>query len=442
MRLQQFALVFCLVTFSNFVLMGSSTKAATSLNLSQTVARALDQNRSYLAVRQEVAKAESEIGQARAGAFPQISLDANYSRSFIIPTFYLTADDETVGFKMGFKNNWDATVRLEQPIWQGGRVFTALKIAKTYKKYAEALVAQARAEVTYNAKLKFHSVRLAQAKVGYLDAALNAAIENESVVSELFDRGMVPKYDLLRAQVELANLRPLLLEAESELKLVHKNLKSFLGMDLTEELIVLSEPADTFPAESRSLDALVSLALAERPEMYQANYLVDMTGRAIKLAKGEYYPSLSAFSAYTWQSQSDAFSLTENNSRSMTAGLTLNIPIFSGGRTGGEVGLRKVDYEQAKLSARDAEDVIRLQVEQAYDRLAQAIQSLEAVKGTVEQAEEAYRIARLRFESGMGTQLEVLSSQAALTQARNSAANAEFNYNTAQAELTKATGQE
>ncbi|MDF1545403.1 MAG: TolC family protein [bacterium] len=423
------------------VLFPRGSSGQTVLTVEQAIEQAIGHNRAYLASQQEIEKAKSEVAQARSGALPQISFNADYSRSFIIPKFFLTEGSETMEFQLGFKNNWNAAISLNQPLWQGGKVFAALDIAKTYKKYTEAVADQAKADVAYGAEMRFHSVVLARSELEVVRAAYAAAIENLAVVESLFEKGLVPKYDLLRARVDKANLEPNLLAAESGLKLAEKELKSFLGINLAEPITVTAEKVIATETVAGSLDSLTRAALEGRPEMHQVGYNTEMRKRAIRVAKGGYFPSLNAFSTYSWQSQSDAFSLKENNSRSMTAGLTLSIPIFNGGRTRGEVASRKADYVQARLTARDMEDQVKLQVEQAYDLMVQARKSIETVVGTVAEAEEADRIARLRFESGMGTQLEVLSAQAALTQARNSQAVAEYNYNMARAGLSRAVGQ-
>ena len=99
----------------------------------------------------------------------------------------------------------------------------------------------------------------------------------------------------------------------------------------------------------------------------------------------------------------------------------------------------KADYRQQRLAERDTRDKIVLEVEEAYDRLLQAKKALDAQGETIAQAEKGLSIANVRYESGVGTLLEVLSAQAALTQARNSQAQALYFFRDARAQLTKAT---
>ncbi len=176
--------------------------------------------------------------------------------------------------------------------------------------------------------------------------------------------------------------------------------------------------------------------------MQAADLLADITRKAVRIAKGDFLPSIAAVSTYSWQSVSDDFTLRGNKTESWTAGVTVSIPIFAGGRRVGQLRQRQSEHYQARLNAAQLRDDIRLEVEAAYDRLIQAKQSLDRQKETIALAQEGLRIANLRYETGVGTLLEVLSAQAALTDARNMEARALFSFRTAKSALRKATAME
>ena len=114
----------------------TSVKAATSLTVEDVQRMALEFNRTYLAAEEDVIKAETEIMTARAGALPDITVYGNYNRNIKLASFFLNPEgEETIEFKAGFKNDFGASIALSQSIWKGGKVFTALSIAKLYKKY-------------------------------------------------------------------------------------------------------------------------------------------------------------------------------------------------------------------------------------------------------------------------------------------------------------------
>ena len=124
---------------------------------------------------------------------------------------------------------------------------------------------------------------------------------------------------------------------------------------------------------------------------------------------------------------------------SWSAGLNLTIPLFKGGATRGKVKAYRADHQQALLAQKETRDAVKLEVEEAYDLMLQAKKTLDIQGVTIELAEEGLRIANLRYESGIGTLLEVLSAQTALTEARDNLALAKFVFRQARAQLKKAT---
>jgi len=295
------------------------------------------------------------------------------------------------------------------------------------------------AEIEYNADLLFYSAILEKSRLDVLQAALVTNSHNLDMVEKLFSQGMVSEYEVLRARVEKSNLQPEILQAESSARLAEKRLKSFLWIVLDEPVVLIEAEADTVLPLLPAPEAMIDSALIHRPEMKMAGYSAEMNKKAIRIARGDYFPSLDAVSTYSWQSQSDRLTLTDNQVESWSVGLTLSIPIFHGGRRSGEVRDRQAAYQQSRLALAQFRDDVTLEVEAAYDQIVQAKKALDIQGETISQAEEGLRIANLRYETGIGTQLEVLSAQTALTTARQMTATARFNFRQAKSRLKKAT---
>lgn len=409
------------------------------LTVQETRRRAVDFNRTYLQARQDVKIANTNVTRAWADALPNLSFNGRYGRNFIVPSIFFEVDGQTVQFKTGFKNNFNATVALEQPIWQGGKVFKGLQVAKLYKGYSEAIAQQVRSEIVYNAEQLFYDAIRTHSDLEVWQQAYESNSANYRVVKQKYDQGMVSEYELLRAKVEMQNALPEILAAESEVTLAEKRLKSFIGLPLSDSMTVIEPDTDTSLTTLPDLPTLKDTALALRPEMVQARRLVEISGKAVSIARAAYWPDLNAFAQYDWSAVSDDFTLTNNNSRSWTAGLTVSFTIFDGFRRKGDVDQRQAEFRQAQLGRQQAEDDITLEVEQAYDRLIQAKKALDIQGATIAAAEEGLKIATVRYESGVGTQLEVLSAQSALTQARSVQAQALFSFRVARAGLKRAT---
>jgi outer membrane protein len=401
--------------------------------------RAVLYNRRFLSAKEEINKASAQIAQAKAGAFPDITAAGSWDHNFKVPSMLLQMGDQTEKIKIGANNSFGASVTLSQPIWTGGKVFSAISIAKLYRDYTADNARQAEDEIKYNADILFYAAILQRANLDVLNKSLEATTKNLEVAEKLYSKGMVSEYELLRARVERANLLPAIYQGESDLKLAEKRLKSFIGLNLGDTTQLIEEPDDTSLVRLPALSELTKTALEKRPELMAAEHLRKISKKSISVARADYQPTLGGYANWSWQAQSDQFRLDKNNTTSATAGLSLSIPIFKGGRVGGDVAYRQAEYRQTTFAEEQLRDDIALEVEEAHDRLIQAKKSLDAQKETIAQAEEGQRIANLRYEQGVGTQLEVLSSQAALTQARQAHAIALFQFRQAKAGLKKAT---
>ncbi|HOP07292.1 MAG TPA: TolC family protein [candidate division Zixibacteria bacterium] len=421
------------------IVLQAAAITARTLTVEDARAIALKHNRDYLGSQQEIIKAQGEIGNARSGALPQVTLGSYYSRNLKLAPLYFEADGEVQELQFGFKNSFGASVSVYQPIWEGGRVFTAYKIARLYKDYSEELASQISEVVVYQAEVLFYQVILEQARLDVLSMSYETSLHNLGVVENMYSQGVVSKFELLRAQVEKSNLEPQIMAAESNLLLAGKQFKSFLGIDLDEEIELKDVPTETSLVDLPSLGQLRETALVARPEMHQSDLMVEMREKAVGVARADYFPKLGAVTEYGWSAESDDFTLDENTSHSWTAGINLSWSLFDGFRTRSAVGIARAEHRQAEINRDEAIDRIKLDVQESYDRLIQAKKALDACGETIAQAEEGLRIAGLRHETGEGTLLEVLSAQTALTQARTAMAEATFGFREAHAALRRAT---
>jgi len=412
--------------------------AETILTVEKVRQRALEYNRQLLSAKKEFDRSKAEIISARSGALPQLTLDGRYTRN--LTTRNLFFGDEVIPISKN--NEFDLSISLTQPLYIGGKVGSALKIAKIYRDYSSEKVKEVEREIIFNAESIFYAALLAESNLEVIKKADEQLSYNLEIAEKYFGQGMISEYELLRARVEKLNVEPQLISAESGRNISRKRLKSFLGLPLEEKINLVSQQDDKSSQELPALDSLTTLAIKNRPEIEQARLQKRGFKKAIRIAKGDWlYPNLYANATYQIAgSSNDKTFRSDETSDSWTASLLLNIPIFDGARTIGEVRKAKVDYYQAMLTEQQLMDDIRLEVEQAYDNLNQSQKALILQTETITQAEEGMRIADLRYESGIGTQLEVLSAQTALTQARTQMIQTTYSYRLAQAALKKATG--
>lgn len=388
---------------------------ARTLTIEDAVAEALRSNQDYLISRAELEKAEAEIQKATADAYPHLALGSTYTRNLKVPEVVFGGQS----FKLGADNQIDAGLTLTQPIWQGGKVLSAIKIARTYRQYIQEAVNEAGAEIVFAVRNTFLDVILARDVVNVYHDALATAELNLEMVGKMQAQGIVSEYEKLRAEVEVANLRPQLLQAQNRSELALYALRNLLSLDLTESIELQYAYDATSAGGTLYLARLTELAIANRAVLKQQEHLKDITRRAVGIAKAEGAPKFDFVSQYGWRYQADDLGLDRNKwSPSWSASLSLSYPIFNGFSTKASVRKAKVDKLQVELGYEKLREQVELQVRDAYMRYNEAVERLQSQRKTIEQAEEGLRIARIRYQNGVGTQLEILSSESALTLAR------------------------
>jgi outer membrane protein len=401
------------------VLFGAGHQAfGSTLTIDDAVVMALRNNQDYLIAKSQLEKADAEIQKATAGALPTLSFGSSYTRNLKIPTMVFGGES----FRFGTDNQMDIGLNLTQPIWIGGKVFTAMKIAKIYKKYTEDMVREAEGEISYGVRRAFLGAILTQDVVKVYRDALATAELNLDIVNKMYSQGVVSEYEFLRAQVEVANLRPQLTQIQNGAVIALESLKNLIGAKLSESLELRYEFDSTIVGRELNLEYLQTLARANRAALQQQEHLTEITRRAIGIAKSGRSFNLILQSQYGYRLQGDdnSFNLFKRGdwTPGWTATLNLSMPIFDGFTTTAEIRKAKTDYQNTSLSLEQLKQQIELDVRQSHYTYQESGERLRAQSKTIEQAEEGLRIARLRYQNGIGTQLEILSAEAALTQSK------------------------
>ena len=431
--------VIVVVILSVLICGARSTNAAT-LTIDDAVTMALKNNQDYLIAKSQLDKAEAEIQKATAGALPTLSFGSSYTRNLKVPTLVFGGES----FRFGTDNQMDIGLNLTQPIWLGGRVFTAMKIAKIYKKYSEDMVREAEGQITYGVRRAFLGAILTQDVVKVYKDALAATELNLDIVNKMYSQGVVSEYEYLRAQVEVANLRPQLTQTQNGAVIALESLKNLIGVKLSESLELRYEFDSTIVGRELNLEYLQKLASANRASLQQQEHLTDITRRAIGIAKSGRSFNLILQSQYGYRLQGDdgGFQLFKRRdwTPSWTATLSLSMPIFDGFTTTAEIRKAKTDYQNTSLSLEQLKQQVELDVRQAYYTYQESGERLKAQQKTIDQAEEGLKIARLRYQNGVGTQLEILSAETALTQAKTNYVQATHDAAAAVYGLLRVTG--
>jgi len=257
-----------------------------------------------------------------------------------------------------------------------------------------------------------------------------------------FEAGTVPRFNVLQAEVALANAKPALISAKNDYHIAQLQLAKTLAYD-TRRLPAQQEPFNVvgelaIPATSMDLACALQVARERNPSLkaQRQNILIEVED--IVLQQAGYKPTLTANSGYTVENNRFSKDLTDVVN-GWFFGVQGTWAIFDGGATYGKVKQARAKLEQAKINYEDSLQQVDLQVQQAWANLLQAMETIASGQKTVEQATEAIRLARERLSAGAGTQLDVLNATVQLTQAQTTELQARNTYNAALAEFDRVT---
>jgi len=417
------------------------------LTLDKAISIALEQNRDILIADQDRYKSDAQIAEARSGAFQQLSVSAQYMRNINLPVIFLPANSppfnptsSTISFAIGSNNSYQGGLTLTQALYSR-QVGVALDIANTYKDFSDASYASTKQSVILDVKKAFYGVLLMQKLVDANRQGLDVVKANYENIQSLYKHGQAAEFDLLRAEVQVANTEPSVISSENNLVLAVNGLKSLLSIPLDSNVVVKGD--FTFAEVPPSvLDQGTRGALGTNPSIQALSFQESMLDKNISVEQSAYFPSVYAFGAYQWQTQDNTFQF--NNylwAKIMNVGVTLSWNIFDGLRTPARVEQAKIDLRKVQYTKLKAEEGLTIQVQSTLLKMDEAKRRIEGQEKNIQQAEKAVSIAQTRYKSGVGTQLELLDTQVAMTLAQTNYAQAIYDYLVSEAEWEFAVGQ-
>lgn len=389
------------------------------LNLPAAFDLALQNNETYLIATKEVDRANAAITEAISGALPQVTAGLTYLRNWEIPVNILKMGDETVKFKFGTDNSFTADLTVSQPLYSGGRTLVALSIARTARKLVKETVRQSGQDVRIQVYDQFYGSILAREVYRVNQEAYQLAKDNLDLVQKMYNQGMSAEYDLLRARVAVANLQPAVISARSNSELAMNSLKNALGIDRATP-VRLDAQFDSSKFVLPPIDAEMAKQeiLKNRPEILTSDYTTSIRKKMISLSTAGYKPTLTVQSSLQYQRQYDTGDIFGQSwVRSVASAVVLQVPIFDSWRTPSQVKQARIQYQQTKLQDQAIRKGMLLDFEQSLGNYLEARNRLSAQGDAVQLARRGLDIASVRFESGVGTQLEVSDARLSLSQA-------------------------
>jgi len=280
-------------------------------------------------------------------------------------------------------------------------------------------------------------------KVWSLEQALTAAQQSEAAARTSFEAaqarrqaGTAARFDELTAKTAWSQAQLTRITAQGNLNNARGGLASLLGRGPTAPLtLIVAEPSPPSDAFAQEVTALLAQAKRQRPDLLAQGFQVASAQAQVESARASGLPSLSLGASAGWQRSSGL-----SDSRSTSLGLTLSIPLFSGFTTTYRIQAAQAQVEAARASRDQLARQVALQVWNAYQALTTAIQSLRTSLDLLASAQESERVARGRYEAGVGNILDLLNAQTASANARQQRVQALYDGYLARITLAQAVG--
>lgn len=414
----------------------SSYEVPDRLDLNTALQFALEHNFDILQAKQRIEEQNGLIIEVRAQALPEVTARGQYVELD-------TGLSETFGLFPPNERNWSLSLDVRQTIYRGGGVRAALNVQKLIEDAAllelEAVINLALLQT----KQGFYNALLARQRIQVQEDSVNLLEEQLQNARDRFEVGTVSNFEVLRAEVELANAQPELISARNDYRLAIEELRQVLGFFVAKpnELTKVPELVGelSYSPTSYSLEGALETALSSRPELLRLEKVVEAREEGVIIARAERLPDVSFIGSYQYNKAS-ASSSFDDALHGWTAGVEVSVPVFDGRRAHGLIVQARSQARQSELDLQQTTLAVEVEVRRALSRLQEAGELAEASIKVVGQAEEALRLADSRYAAGEATQLDVLQARVSLTEAKLNQAQAFFQYNVAEAQVKQAIG--
>lgn len=441
--------------------------------LERAVSIALRNNRQLAVAQYDLEEANKQVSEAYGALFPEIDGFASMQRNLELPSAFLPkifidpdADpDELIAVTFGADNQWNAGLTLTQPLFDAG-VFVGVGTAGSFRNLAREALRGSAQGVATTTRIAYLNVLLAQEAVRVTQNSIERVRQTLDETRALNRAGLASDYDVLRLEVQLANIEPNLRRAENEAQKARRVLAIEMGLGETasaaafgelhqidlsrgaensEDNIALLSFAGVPDAAELGRDELEVVALSNRTDILQATLQRDLEEARVKYERTQLFPSLSGFFNWGLQAQENGALnfFGENPDQRFTTsavGVQLDVPIFSGGRRWNRVEQRKIGVRKAEERIGDLRQRAANDVKTVLADLTESRSRAEAQRQAVSQAQRGFDIVTTEYLAGTQPRLEVTEAELALRQAEQNYALAVYDYLVAQAQLDLAVG--
>jgi outer membrane protein TolC len=430
--------------------------------------QSLDIQDAYLALEE----ADERVSEAWSSVMPKLDFNGSYTRNIAPAVAFFpggifpgTEEGDFIKVQVGADNAWAATFVLDQPIFEA-QAFIGVGAASRFKGLQEEVLRGRAQNLVTRVRLAYYGVLLGQEDLRLTTESVARVQQSLDETQALNRAGIASDYDVLRLEVELANLTPNLRRAENAVIQARRQLAIELNMEAMEDLRVTGSLAamdlygveENTPANQEILrlgrldlalnatvDEVLGVAMEGRSDLKQLELTEKLRTAELRAEQAEYFPKVSFFGNYAINAQQngspDWFADEDSRATSKFVGISVTLPIFTGLRRDARIDQKRALLNQAKNQSALA----RLQAEGSVKSIReQAAEALDRARGqqlAVEQARRGFEIASAQYREGLSSQLERRDAEVALRQSEFNYARAVYDFLVFQAQLDEAVGQ-
>lgn len=426
-----------------------------TLSLDKALEIALSDNPTIRVADLEIERQDWVRKQSVGNLLPSVSVSGQYSYSIV-------KQEMAKGLSFGADNSISTSAQLTLPLFAPS-VYEMLRMNQTQLEQAVESARSSKITLANEVKKAYYNILLAEQSLSVLKESEKSIAETVANTEAMYRQGLASEYDLLTAQVQLSNLKPTILQTETSIRTSKLLFRMYLGLPAEVEF-TLEGTLDDFAEEVAAATIPTNeIDYANNADLRALELQARLLEHQLRLTNASRLPTIAAFSSFMFSGNDNTMDFGSMMGGAMgggaggsapatkkewwwqnplSAGISISIPLFSGGKNINKAHEIRNSLSQLSLQRDYLKQSIGVQVENAFNAILTAREKMAANEITVRQAEKAYEIAEVRYNAGAGTILELNSSELSLTQARLNYSQAIYDYLAARADYEKIIGED
>jgi outer membrane protein TolC len=349
-------------------------------------------------------------------------------------------DDNSGGIAVGRLNTWSAGINASMPL-VNAQLWESIALSADQVELAVEKARESRLGTVTSVKQAYYAVLLAKEAFEVYKVVYENAVENFRQTEMKYNVQKASELDLTRAKSNVAAAVPNVYNAESSILLALWQLKAVMGLDLEREIDVKGTLEDYAQTMFRDVNEGENASLEHNTTLRQLDMQAEQLAKTVRMQQYAYIPSLNLSFAYSFNAMTDNFKFSEYRWTPYSyVGLSLSIPIFSGGQRYYAIKQTRMQASELELQRQNTERQLRIGIRQSLQTMDTAMKTYDAAKDAVGTAEKAYGIAAKSYQVGKSTLTDLSNTELTLTQTKLQAAQAVYNFVVAKASLEQTLG--